>query len=127
MIKLVYCVRKRADISDADFHRYWLQTHGPLVRGLAAAVKARKYIQSHTIAPELNAALVASRGLAPAYDGIAEVWWDDEAALTAGMTSAAGQDAHRRLKEDEAKFIDFSQSCVFATQEHEILDDRKSM
>lgn len=122
MIKLVYCLRKRADVPAAEFHRYWLEQHGPLVRGFAAAIKARKYIQSHTILPGMNEAFAASRDLAPAYDGITEVWWDDEAALAAGMSSDEGKEAHRQLKEDEAKFIDFSQSRVFMTQEHEIFD-----
>lgn len=122
MIKLVYCLRKRADVPADEFHRYWRDTHGPLVRGFAAAIKGRKYVQSHTILPELNALFVESRGLAAAYDGITEVWWDDEAALRDGMASAEGQEAHRRLKEDEAKFIDFAASRVFMTEEHEIFD-----
>jgi uncharacterized protein (TIGR02118 family) len=122
MIKLVYCLRKRADVPAAEFHRYWLESHGPLVRGFAQAIGARKYIQSHTVLPALNAAFAASRDLAPAYDGITEVWWDDAAALEAGMGTAEGQEAHRRLKEDEAKFIDFSQSRVFMTEEHEIFN-----
>ena len=122
MIKLVYCLRKRADVPAAEFHRYWLENHGPLVRGFAQAIGARKYIQSHTVRPALNAAFAASRDLAPAYDGITEVWWDDAAALEAGMGTAEGQEAHRRLKEDEAKFIDFSQSRVFMTEEHEIFN-----
>jgi uncharacterized protein (TIGR02118 family) len=122
MIKLVYCLRKRADVPAAEFHRYWLESHGPLVRGFAQAIGARKYIQSHTVLPALNAAFAASRDLAPAYDGITEVWWDNAAALEAGMGTAEGQEAHRRLKEDEAQFIDFSQSRVFMTEEHEIFN-----
>ena len=122
MIKLVYCVRKREDVSSEDFHRYWLNEHGPLVRGFAAAIKARKYIQSHTVAPEMNQLLVESRGLAEPYDGITEVWWDDLDSLKAGMESAAGQQAHEALKEDEATFVDFSQCRVFMTEEHLIFD-----
>ena len=122
MIKLVYCLRKRADVPAAEFHRYWLENHGPLVRGFAQAIGARKYIQSHTVLPTLNEAFAASRDLAPAYDGITEVWWDDAAALEAGMGTEEGKEAHRRLKEDEATFIDFSQSRVFMTEEHEIFN-----
>jgi uncharacterized protein (TIGR02118 family) len=122
MIKLVYCLRKRADVPADKFHQYWLETHGPLVRGFAAAIKARKYIQSHTILPAMNQAFAQSRDLAPPYDGITEVWWDDAAALEAGMGTPEGQAAHRRLKEDEATFIDFSQSRVFMTEEHTIFD-----
>ena len=35
MIKLVYIVRKRDDISFKDFSAYWLEKHGPLVRSFA--------------------------------------------------------------------------------------------
>jgi len=41
MIKLVYVIRKRADVSDKDFHEYWLKKHGPLVRGFAKAMRAK--------------------------------------------------------------------------------------
>ena len=33
-----------------------------------------RYIQSHTIAPEINKGFVQSRGLAEPLDGITEVW-----------------------------------------------------
>jgi len=29
MIKLVYVIRKRADVSAEEFHDYWLHKHGP--------------------------------------------------------------------------------------------------
>jgi hypothetical protein len=32
MIKLVFCVRKRSDLSTEEFYRHWLNDHGPLVR-----------------------------------------------------------------------------------------------
>jgi len=122
MVKLVYCLRKRADMPDAEFHRYWLQDHAPLVARLAPAIRAKKYVQSHTVEPELNAVLLASRGLAPAYDGITEVWWDDADSLRAGLGSKEGQAAFAALLEDEARFIDFAQSRVFITQEHLIFE-----
>jgi len=122
MIKLVYCLRKRADISSEELVRYWLNEHGPLVRKFAAAIQAKKYVQSHTVAPELNQLFRDSRGLAEPYDGITEVWWDELASLKAGMESEAGRAAHQALMEDEAKFVDFSRSRVFMTEEHPIFD-----
>jgi uncharacterized protein (TIGR02118 family) len=122
MIKLVYCLRRRSDVPEEEFYRYWLNDHGPLVKGYAEAIKARKYVQSHTIAPELNDLFVESRGLAAPYDGITEVWWDDLESLQAGMASAAGKAAHQALKDDEANLIDFGNSCVFMTEEHLIFE-----
>lgn len=122
MIKLVYCLTRREDVDPQEFHRYWLHDHGPLVKGVADAIGAVKYVQSHTILPELNIAFQESRGLEPAYDGITEVWWENRGALEAGMASDKGRAAHATLKADEAKFIDFSRSRVFMSEEHLIFE-----
>jgi len=40
MVKLVYCLRRRADISAEEFYRYWLNTHGPKVKNASEALRA---------------------------------------------------------------------------------------
>lgn len=122
MIKLVYCIRKHPDVSDEEFHRYWLESHGPRVRGHAEAMHASRYVQSHTLATELNDALQTSRGARPAYDGITEVWWKDREAFDAGLATEAGRAAGLDLLEDERRFIDLEASSLFLTEEHEIFD-----
>ena len=122
MIKLVYCIRRRQDVSDADFHSYWLNEHGPKVRSVAADIGAFKYIQSHTCAPQLNQMLKDSRGLADAYDGITEVWWESEQSMAAALATNEGAAAMQMLLEDESTFIDFSRSRVFITEESTIFD-----
>jgi uncharacterized protein (TIGR02118 family) len=122
MIKLVYCIRRSPDRTPQEFHTYWLETHGPLVRSVAAEIGATRYVQSHTTAPELNAILAASRNSSEAYDGITEVWWNSLEEMAASMSTAAGQDAQRRLLEDEGTFIDFANSTVFMTEEHTIFE-----
>jgi hypothetical protein len=122
MIKLVYCIRRRPDVPAETFHAYWLNEHGPKVRAVAETIRARRYVQSHTSSPELNDVFRQSRGLAPAYDGITEIWWDSEVDLLAGSGSEDGIAAAKLLLEDEASFIDFSQSTIFMTVEHEIFD-----
>ena len=122
MIKLVYCVRKQVGLSREAFERYWLEQHGPLVRRLADTLGARKYVQSHTIQPQLNEAILKSRGLSEPYDGITELWWDDLASYQASANSPAAREARRALLEDEATFIDFSHSRIFLTEEHVIFE-----
>jgi len=120
MLKLTYCIRRRDDVSPEEFHRYWLEEHGPLVARFREAMHAARYVQSHTVEPELNAALRASRGAAPAYDGITEVWWASRADFDAGLATEEGRAAGSALLEDERKFIDFGGSALFLTEEHEI-------
>ena len=70
----------------------------------------------------MNQLLQQSRGLADAYDGITEVWWDSEAAMAEAMATAEGAAAMQMLLEDESTFIDFSRSTVFMTEEKEIFN-----
>ncbi|MGA9722348.1 MAG: EthD domain-containing protein, partial [Candidatus Binatus sp.] len=77
MIKLVYVIRKRADISEKDFHEYWLKKHGPLVRSFAKSMRAKKYVQSHTVFEDAGHQIRNTRPkMKETYDGITEVWWD---------------------------------------------------
>lgn len=122
MVKLVYCLRRRADVSPEEFYRYWLNTHGPKVKDAAEAMRALRYVQSHTCEAELNQAFVSLRGLAPAYDGITEVWWNSVEDLKAAMADPVAAEAMALLEEDESKFIDFSHSRVFMTTEHLVFD-----
>lgn len=122
MIKLVYCIRRRDDIPPEAFYRYWRGEHAELVTRLRTAIGACRYVQSHSVQPEMNAALRAARAMPQAYDGITEVWWDSIDTLQAAMGTAEGQAAMQQLVEDEARFIDQSRSCIFMTEEHRIFD-----
>ena len=122
MVKLVFVIRRREDLPAEEFHRYWLQEHGPLARRLLESLGARGYVQTHTLGGGLNAALAATRGAADAYDGLAEVWWDSLDALVETFRSEEGQRANETLAEDEARFIDVERSSLFITEEHPILE-----
>lgn len=126
MIKLVYCVRKRPDMSLEAFLRYWQKRHGPLVCSFAQALGIARYVQSHACEADENQALLRSRGLAAPYDGIAELWWDDMATYRRHVHSPAAREARRALVEDEAHFIEFAQSRLFVTEEHLIFDGRQA-
>jgi hypothetical protein len=124
MVKLVYVIGRREDVAPEEFHRYWLEEHGPKVRSVAEAMRARRYVQTHILDTHVNAALLKSRGMAGAYDGIAELWWDNLFELRAGSLTPEGVEAGRMLIADEAKFIDFARSTMFVAEEHEIFDRR---
>jgi uncharacterized protein (TIGR02118 family) len=122
MIKLVLVIRRRADLPPEEFHRYWLEEHGPLAGSLLEQLGARRYVQTHTVNTDLNGALAAARGTTEAYDGLAEIWWDSLDALLAASGSEAGQSANETLMADEARFIDLERSSFFITEERPILE-----
>lgn len=122
MIKLTFCVTRKPEISEEDFHDYWLNNHGPLVKSVRKDLHIAKYIQTHAINTPANEATAAVRGAPVRYDGIAELWWENEEAL-AKAGSPEGQAASALLLEDEAKMIDFSKSPLWYNQEHVIFDE----
>lgn len=120
MIKFVYCVRRRPELSVEDFRKYWLEKHGPLVRSYANALRAKRYVQSHTLASPLNAAAQQPRGTKPPYDGITEVWWDSAEDLAKALSTPEGMQANKLLAEDEGRFCDLPNCSVFFTEEFTI-------
>jgi uncharacterized protein (TIGR02118 family) len=122
VVKLVYVIRRREGLSAEEFRRYWLEIHAPKVINVAKDIRARRYVQSHTLDTPLNQAFADSRGLSPFYDGITEVWWDSLDELTAAASSPEGATAFKMLLEDEQQFIDLTRSTIFMTEEHEIFD-----
>jgi uncharacterized protein (TIGR02118 family) len=121
VIKLSFAVRRRREIDPAEFHRYWRETHGPLVRSLQPALGIRRYVQTHRIQTPLNEALRVGRGALEAFDGVAELWWDDLDALVAAVASPEGSAAGQTLLEDEVKFIDLARSTLWLGEEIEII------
>ena len=125
MLKFVFCVRRRPGLSREEFQKYWLEQHGPLVRHYAHTLRARRYVQSHTLDTPLNAAAQLPRGTQPPYDGITEMWWDEPEDLMAALGTPEGQRINRLLAEDEARFCDLPNCSVFFTREETIFDHQE--
>ena len=111
MIKLVYCITKKPNLSDADFFRYWGNEHaliGARIPGL------RKFVQSHRIN-------VPGDEKIPDYDGMAELWFDSIEALLKARQSREWKES----TEDEGNFIDHNKVAYFVSEEHVIFDQTK--
>ena len=120
MIHLIFCLRRLPHLSREEFQRYWRETHAPLVRASAAALGIRRYVQAHTIDHPVADAARAARGAGDDYDGVAELWFDEDAWERRGATPesiAAG----RQLLEDERRFIDLARSPIFFARDHEVI------
>ena len=102
MLKMVFLVHKRPGIDAAEFRRYWREAHGPIAAKIPGL---RKYIQNHSI--------VDSDGTPPAYDGIAELWFDSAEAFGQGLASPEGQAASA----DAATFMDLDRMQSLSVDE----------
>jgi len=108
MIKLVYCITKKATLSDTEFFRYWKDVHGPIGARIPGL---RKLVQSHRLS------VPGDRN--PDYEGVAELWFDDAKALLDARQSPEW----KASREDEANFIDHNKVAYFVSQEHVIVDN----
>jgi uncharacterized protein (TIGR02118 family) len=122
MIKLVMCLTRRSDLTRAEFQEYWRTEHGPFFQNNAGTMRAKRYLQAHTLDSPLNDGLRKSRGMLPEYDGVAEVWFESEEDLMAAMSSPEGEELSAALLKDESNFIDHSKSSAFIVREEELGD-----
>jgi uncharacterized protein (TIGR02118 family) len=123
VIKLVFSLRRRPEMSREEFQAYWRDQHAPLVSRLAPTLRIRRYVQTHARSSELAAAQSAARGSEPdVYDGQAELWWDTMEDVIAAAATPAGQQAAIELLEDERRFIDLERSPLWIGEEHTVID-----
>ena len=122
MIKLTFCLRRLPHLTHEQFHDYWLNHHGPLVRSVMKDIREKRYVQTHALGePALSAGLQAARRAPEPFDGIAELYWESREELAAGGADPAGRRAGALLLEDERTFIDLANSPLWYNEEHEII------
>jgi len=106
MVKLVYCVCRKPGLSREAFVRYWGEVHGPIGARIPGL---RRLVQSY--------ALVVPGDRQPAgFDGMAELWFDDVAAVLAARRSPEWAASTA----DEANFVDPARSAFFLSEERQI-------
>jgi uncharacterized protein (TIGR02118 family) len=106
MVKALSFFKRRAGMSVDEFQAYWRAHHPQVVVALPGI---RRYVQSHTL-------VSGYRKGEPAYDGIAEIWFDD----TGAMRALAGTPQYAAVRADEEKFIERSTMGLIITHEHVI-------
>lgn len=105
MIKMVALVNKKKNVGKEDFLRHWLEVHAPLERKWP---NLKKYVISSVIGGLGNEA--------PDYDGMAELWFDDEESLKEALASRERQSS----REDFLTFVENIR--VMITREYVIHD-----
>jgi uncharacterized protein (TIGR02118 family) len=111
MIKLVACLRRKPGVSVNDFHSYWKDTHGPLVKGVPQFFRyVRKYVQGHT----LNDPVPGFPPQAAPFDGVAELWFDSVADISKAFAEPRYMEI---IRPDEQKFLDLANCSIFVVEE----------
>ena len=111
MVKLMACLKRKPGMSEAEFHRYWKDVHGPLVNSTAEFMRyVRKYVQSHTVSHTVPGVATAPTP----FDGVAELWFDS---LDDVRKAYAEPRFHEVLLPDGLKFFDVPGCMFFVVEE----------
>jgi len=92
MVKNIELVTRKQRMPIAEFHAYWRDFHGPLAAKIDVI---QRYVQSHTLMEEYE------KEMPPAYDGVAETWFVD----TAAMRLSATMPEYAATRADEKNFL----------------------
>jgi uncharacterized protein (TIGR02118 family) len=102
MIKSIGLLTRKDGWTHEQFVKHWVETHAPLAHAVPGL---RRYVQNHIKGERTRADIPAT---AVEIDGVAELWFDDQAALEA----AARTPEMKALHDDGAKFIGRIKSYV---------------
>lgn len=102
MIKTIGLLTRKDGWTHEQFMKHWVDIHAPLAHAVPGL---RRYVQNHIQGERTRADITATN---VAVDGIAELWFDDQAALEA----AARTPEMKALHADGALFIGQIRSYV---------------
>lgn len=108
MIKMIALLKRRDGLSHDAFVAHWVETHAPLAERVPGI---RRYVQSHILAERTREDIAE---IALDIDGIAELWFDDSAALEAAHHTPQ----MRGLLADGATFI--GEIKMFIVEERDV-------
>ena len=88
MIKSVGLLTRRDGLTREDFVKHWLEVHAPLAHAVPGV---RRYVQSHIVEERTRPDIPTT---AVVIDGIAELWYDDRAAMERANASPEAKRLH---------------------------------
>jgi uncharacterized protein (TIGR02118 family) len=105
MLKLMVFLRRRSDLSQEAFDRHLRDTYAPLAARMPGL---RRLV--------VNRVLSDPSGMLPAWDAIAEDWFDGPEAMQAALASPEAQ----AVNADAPNFVDVSKLQFLVVQEEEV-------
>ncbi|WP_068076708.1 EthD domain-containing protein [Novosphingobium lentum] len=121
MIRLVHLLKRRADVSAADFDRQWRDVMGPAFAAEQTHCAIVRHVQTWRgdTTAAIEAAAQADRGaMESAADGVAETWWSSEDALRSVLASADARQRLARLAEALADLTEPGGSPLWLAHEY---------
>ena len=122
MIKLSFFFQRKPGLGYREFHDYWQNRHGPLIRRHAQAFRIRKYVQTHALDDPRN---TPNDRHPVRYDGVAQLWFDRREDLELWFHNSTPEtiQAGREIRADERRFVDRATATYLIGEEVTIIED----
>lgn len=115
MIKLVCFFRRKPGLTRDEFHRHWLENHGPLIAGNSTLARHLvRYEQNHRLDTDYD------RSDAQDFDGATVQWMES---MKSFRDFVAEPDYAKFIAPDEARFIDRASITLLFTGEEDVKKD----
>ncbi len=113
-LKVMFCLRRKRDMSRHAMQEYWLTSHGPFAQTLKPQLQFRGYEQVHTLEETALGSFAGAFGNSDpsaSYDGMASLRYSTERELGEHFLHPGFQAANMKLAKDELNFVD-GQECI---------------
>jgi uncharacterized protein (TIGR02118 family) len=100
LIKGVFLIRRHPGLTVAEFRKYWLEVHSPLVLKVPG-------LRGYVVCPTIDAAYTWAE---PRWDGVSHVYWDDLESMAMAFASEEAKPVGEKAISAGSKF--------FFTREH---------
>ena len=113
MVKMIVCAVRKPGMEHTEFDRYWRHQHAAVIKSVPEFTRhVRRYVQCHLAAQDTP--FLKAGG----YDGVAELWFDDVAAMNTAFNEPRYLEV---IRSDELKFVDMERTVSMVTDELEVL------
>ncbi len=113
MVKIIVCAVRKPGMSHEQFDRYWRNQHAAVIKSVPEFTRhVRRYVQCHLAAEDTPFLATGS------YDGVAELWFDDVAAMNTAFSEPRYLEV---IRPDELKFVDMERTVSLVTAELEVI------
>jgi hypothetical protein len=117
MIRFINCVKRKPEMSTAEFRRYWDDPRfEALIRRMVELTGAARHARHATLDVAANEMVQDMRGGREPYDGVLEYWWESAGRLFQDLASPEGHALLLEMAGYQRQFVDFSQSTAFFTE-----------
>jgi len=119
MIRISYLMRRKPGLSLEEFQSYWSEKHPQAAPEHAFGVLGvKKYVQVLPLETDARNLVIGPRqGLVDPFDGMAELWVDDVAAIERDWSTEKAKEYIGIFFKDEQNFIDWSRSTILVSKE----------